>query len=170
MGVLLAAEAPLSKLGARSPGAGREAALAWARAVRDRLGLANVVVELTRHDHRAEERRTQRLVALADHLGLAAAAMGDARFARARAALHDVLTCVRERVTLDEAGRAPRALATLAPAPPAETLARFADLPDALRGARSSRSAARSPSTTSDTPCPRPPCPRARRRSATCTG
>jgi error-prone DNA polymerase len=136
VGVLLAAEAPLSKLGARSPGAGREAALAWARAVRDRLGLANVVVELTRHDHRAEERRTQRLVALAAHLGLAAVAMGDARFARDDdAALHDVLTCVRERVTLDEAGR------RLAPSrrwhlhPPAETLARFADLPLAIRGA-----------------------------------
>lgn len=135
VGVLLAAEAPLSGLGARAV-SGRAKCLAWAVALRDRLGIANLWVELTRHDHRAEERRTQRLRALASHLKLRVIASGDVRYAREEdAALHDVLTCVRERVSLDEAGK------RLAPSrrwhlrAPSESLARFADLSDAVRGA-----------------------------------
>lgn len=137
VGVLLAAETPLSRLGARSMGPWRGRSLAWAEALRARLGVAHLGVELTRHDHRAEERRTQRIRALAEHLGLALLATGDARYASEdEAALHDVLTCVRERVSLDEAGK------KLAPSrrwhlyPPEETLARFADIPQAIRGAR----------------------------------
>ena len=137
LALLLAAEAPLSHLASRSPGAWRARALAWARAIVARFGRERVFVEVTRHEHRAEERRTQRLLALAEHLGVPAVAAGDARYARAEdAPRHDVLTCVRERTTLDAAGR------RLAPSrrwhlsPPRETLARFADVPHALDAAR----------------------------------
>jgi DNA polymerase III alpha subunit len=60
----------------------RDAALRWAGAVAAIFGPDDAVIELTRHQHRPEERRTQRLVALARHVRLRTVAAGDMRYAR----------------------------------------------------------------------------------------
>lgn len=132
--MLTAADVPLAGLALRR--FDREAALRWSRAIVGVFGREDAVVELTRHHHRPEERRTQRLVALARHLGVNAVATGDVRYAReSDATLHDVFTCIRERTTIDRAGR------LLLPhhgwhLRSAETTRRiFRDLPAALREA-----------------------------------
>ncbi len=93
-------------------------------------------VELERHRLRAEEHRNQAFVDLARRMRLPLAATNGVRYARAKDKdLHDVLTSIRNHVTLDEAGKLleaqrerhikdARAMAEL-----------FADLPEALDGA-----------------------------------
>jgi len=132
--MLTAGDPPLAQLALRR--FDRDAALRWSEAIAGVFGRDDTVVELTRHQHRPEERRTQRLVALARHLGVRAVATGDVRYARAEdAALHDVFTCIRERTTIERAGR------RLLPhhgwhlQPPEVTRRRFRDLPGALRDA-----------------------------------
>ncbi len=132
--MLTAADPPLSQLAQRR--FDRDAALRWAGAIVGVFGRDDAVVELTRHQHRPEERRTQRLVALARHLGVRAVATGDVRYARrADATLHDVFTCIREHTTIERAGR------RLLPHhgwhlhPEEVTRRRFRDLPGALRDA-----------------------------------
>jgi error-prone DNA polymerase len=63
-------------------------------------------LEIGRHYDRAEERHVQRMVALARQEKLPLVATNDVRYAHAqRVDLCDVLTCIREGVTLDRAGR-----------------------------------------------------------------
>jgi error-prone DNA polymerase len=134
--LLLAAEDPLAKLSRRSPGRHREASWAWARALRGVYGTGCLAVELGRHLVRAEERRTQRLVALAAALGVPAVATGDARYARGEdARLHDVLTCIRAHTTVEEAGRRLPPNDAWALVSPAALRARFGDLPGAVSAA-----------------------------------
>jgi error-prone DNA polymerase len=135
-GLLLAAEAPLAELARRDVSAHREAAWQWARAVVAVMGTDALAVEVTRHHHRPEERRTQRLLRLAEALGVPAVASGDVRFARAdEAPLHDVLVCARVHTTVDRAGRRLSPSRAWHLRPPAETAAMFRDLPDTLRAA-----------------------------------
>jgi len=134
--LLTVGEAPLLQLARRELGPHRDVAQHWAASVVATLGREAVSIEVTRHHHRPEERRTQRLLRLAEALGVPAVATGDVRFARPdEAALYDVLVCAREHTTLERAGR------RLAPSrawhlrPPAETVSLFRDLPDTLRAA-----------------------------------
>lgn len=135
--LLLAGEAPLARLAARELGPHRAACLRWAEAVVGCLGREHVGVELTRHHHRPEERRTQRLVALAQCLGVEAVATGDARYARPEdAALHDVLTVTRLHTTVEAAGRRLQPSRQWYLREPAEMEALFSDLPESLGAAR----------------------------------
>lgn len=132
--MLTAADPPLSQLALR--GFDRGAITRWAEAIVGIFGRGDTYVELTRHDHRPEERRTQRLVELAQAFRLTTVATGDVRYATGEdALLHDVFTCIRERTTVDRAGR------RLLPhhgwhlQPEAVQRARFDDLSGALSGA-----------------------------------
>jgi len=90
-------------------------------------------VELQRHLDAAEERRTQRALAIAARRRLPVVATNGVRQARAQDAdLADVLTCIREKTTLDAAGRrlAPNAERYLKS--PREMALLFRDQPRAL--------------------------------------
>jgi error-prone DNA polymerase len=92
-----------------------------------------VHVELQRHGLREQERRNQGLVELARALRLPLVATNGVRYARAGdKPLFDVLTAIREHVTLDAAGArlAPNRERHLKGA--AEMTRRFADLPAAV--------------------------------------
>jgi error-prone DNA polymerase len=70
------------------------------------FGRANVVVELQRHLLRDVEADNASLVALANAFRVPVIATNGVRFAEpADRPLYDVLTCVRHKTTLDEAGR-----------------------------------------------------------------
>jgi len=94
-------------------------------------------VDLQRHLDPDEERLNQALIAIARHHRLPLVATNDVRHALPGGRpLLDVLTCIREKTTLDAAGRrllrnAERHLKT-----PAEMAALFRDLPEALRNTR----------------------------------
>jgi error-prone DNA polymerase len=99
-------------------------------------------VELQRHRLREEEHRNQALVDLARRLRLPLLATNGVRYARAKdKELHDVLTSVRNHVTLDQAGRLLAAQRERHFKGAAEMAQLFADLPEAL--ATSSELAAR---------------------------
>jgi len=123
-----------------------------ARAVLDRLagifGAGNCFVEVQRHRDRAGERRVQGLVRLARDMhvplvatnqplycgenGASAARISDlAAWSRGRA-LADALTCIREKVTLDAAGRLLACNAERRLKPGIEMARLFADLPEAI--------------------------------------
>ena len=97
------------------------------------FGRSNCFVELQRHRDRDGERRVERLVALARGEGVPVVATNQPLYARPGGrALADVLTCIREKTTLDAAGtllalngervlKSPAAMSTL-----------FADVPEAL--------------------------------------
>ncbi|PYM03577.1 MAG: error-prone DNA polymerase [Candidatus Rokuibacteriota bacterium] len=100
------------------------------------FGRSNCFVEIQRHLDREQERRTQRLIALADRYRLSLVATNQPTYCRPGGrAVADVLTCIREHTDLDHAGRhlarnaerslkAPRAMARL-----------FADRPDVIANA-----------------------------------
>ncbi len=70
------------------------------------FGRANVVVELQRHLIRDEEADNASLIAMANAFRVPVIATNGVRFAEpANRRLFDVLTCVRHKTTLDEAGR-----------------------------------------------------------------
>ncbi len=99
-------------------------------------------VELQRHRLREEEHLNQALVDLARRLRLPILATNGVRYARAEdKELHDVLTSVRNHVTLDQAGRLLAAQRERHFKGAAEMRKIFADLPEAL--AASSELAAR---------------------------
>ncbi|MDP6944686.1 MAG: PHP domain-containing protein, partial [Myxococcota bacterium] len=97
------------------------------------FGRDHLAVEVWRHGLPFEHRLALRLVTLATRFGLRWVPTGDVRYARpADRRAHDVLTCLRHRTTLDEAGpillpndqwhlRSPQAMARL-----------WRDHPDAL--------------------------------------
>ncbi len=94
----------------------------------------HLAIEVCRHLDRGEERRTRRVYDLADTTGLPVVATNDVRYALPETkSLLDVLTCIREHTTLDEAGRRllPNAEWRLKSARQMQAL--FADRPDAIR-------------------------------------
>jgi error-prone DNA polymerase len=92
----------------------------------------DLFLEITRHFDLTEERRTQRIVARARALGLPLAATNDVRYARPAAVdLADVLACIREGTTLDQAGTLLARNAERHLKSPAEMRRLFGDLPDA---------------------------------------
>jgi error-prone DNA polymerase len=128
--------------GARGPlaaavDAGRyeEAAARLAALVR-LFGRANCFVEVQRHFDRAGERRLERLVRLARAARVPLVATNQPLYARPGGrAVADVFTCLREKTTLDRAGRRLALNAERGLRGP-EAMARiFADLPEALAAA-----------------------------------
>jgi error-prone DNA polymerase len=92
-----------------------------------------IFVELGRHHDAAEERRNRGLVALARSRRLPLVATNDVRYARSGGVdLCDVLACVREKTTLDDAGTLLQANAERHLKSPAEMRMLFRDLPDAV--------------------------------------
>jgi error-prone DNA polymerase len=89
-----------------------------------------------RHRRREQEAANQALLDLADALGLPAVATNGVRHAASRGrALLDVLTCIREKRTLANAGRLLAGNAERHLKRPAAMAALFADRPDLLRNA-----------------------------------
>jgi len=83
----------------------RREALAVGRRYLDLFGRENFWIELQRHLLPEDQRLTGRLVELADHLNVGFVASNDVHYARReRHRLHDVLTCIANHTTLDEAG------------------------------------------------------------------
>jgi error-prone DNA polymerase len=94
-------------------------------------------VDVSRHPERRAAAAERRAVALAEAARVPIVASGDVRFARpAGRRLLDAFTCLREKTTLDRAGRrlAPNAERCLRR--PEETAARFADRPEWLAASR----------------------------------
>jgi len=90
-------------------------------------------LEVHRHLDPVEERRTQVTVALARSQGYQLVATNDVTYARAADSdLADVLTCIREKVPLDRAGRRLGKNAERYLKSPSEMAALFHDLPDAV--------------------------------------
>ena len=99
----------------------------------DLFGAKNVFVELQRHYHRAQEARNQALIDFARKHQLPLLATNGANYAtpQSRAAL-DVLTCVRHKVKIQEAGRL-LSLNSERHLKSAQEMTRlFADLPEAI--------------------------------------
>ncbi|HVS03822.1 MAG TPA: error-prone DNA polymerase [Thermoanaerobaculia bacterium] len=119
-------------LAAALAGGGHDAA----RATLERLAWlfpGRLWVELQRHRRPEEERRNQALVELARRLRLPLVATNGVRYARAAdKPLHDVMTCIRHKTTLDEAGTLLAAQRQRHLKGAAEMAALFPDLPAAV--------------------------------------
>jgi error-prone DNA polymerase len=101
------------------------------------FGREDLYVEVQRHLSREEERSTEHLVALARAAQLPLVATNDVRYdARGRARLYDVLTCIREKTTLDTAGERLSHNAERHLKSAAEMTALFSDLPEAVENTR----------------------------------
>ena len=125
----LVALAGVDALGTR-PDLGRLARL------REAFGPGQVVIDVQRHRRRAQEAANQALLDLADASGLDAIATNGVRHARApRRALLDILTCIREKRTLAEAGRLLAENAERHLKSPRQMAALFADKPHLVRNA-----------------------------------
>ena len=97
------------------------------------FGRGNVFVELQRHLRRDQEDDNDTLICLAEAFGVPIVATGGVRFATVdERPLFDVLTTIRERTTLDAAGRLLVANAERYLKPPAQMLRLFADRPEAV--------------------------------------
>jgi error-prone DNA polymerase len=118
--------------GRRSPGLA-ESALESAQHYAELFGPDRFFIELQRHYHPGEARLVRDLRALAGQLGLGTVATGNVHYLeRQQREIHDVLTCIRLHLPLDQAGdrlrtndeyrfRHPDAMAKL-----------FADVPEAV--------------------------------------
>jgi len=106
------------------------------RALADRLngifGAGNLLIDLQRHLDADEERMNRKLRAFADACRIPLLVTNDVCHADADRKLMDVLTCIRLKKTLEEAGRALWVNAERRLKSPAEIAALFKDLPDAL--------------------------------------
>ncbi len=103
----------------------------------DAFGQTNVYAEVGRHLDADEELRNRRLLRLARRARLPIVATNDVRYARAdEHRIHDVLTCAREKATVDEIGRRLPRNGERYLKPPHEMARLFADLPDAIRRTR----------------------------------
>ncbi|MCU1276467.1 MAG: dnaE2, partial [bacterium] len=90
-------------------------------------------LEVSRHHDAAEERRNRARVALARQKKLPLVATNDVRYAKAAGVdLCDVLACIREKTTLDDAGTLLQANAERHLKSAAEMRMLFRDLPDAV--------------------------------------
>ncbi|HEY7924368.1 MAG TPA: PHP domain-containing protein, partial [Vicinamibacteria bacterium] len=100
------------------------------------FGPGRVFLDVQRHRRREQEAANQALLDLADALGLQAVATSGVRHATAaRRALLDVLTCIREKRTLANAGRLLAQNAERHLKSPKAMAALFADRSDLLRNA-----------------------------------
>jgi error-prone DNA polymerase len=100
------------------------------------FGSRHVALDVQRHRRRAQESGNQALLELADSLGLTAVATGGVRHALSRGrALLDVLTCIREKTTLADAGRRLAENAERHLKPERQVRALFHDRPDLLKNA-----------------------------------
>ncbi len=100
------------------------------------FGRSNVFVELQRHMIREQEADNIVLADLAAAFHVPVVATNGVRFASAEdRPLYDVLTCIRHKTTLNEAGRRLSFNAERYLKPPAQMAELFADLPEALRNA-----------------------------------
>jgi error-prone DNA polymerase len=123
---------------------GDEGPLADARKARERLerlvrtfGTGNVFVELQRHHRREQEARNQALAELARRMKLPLVATNGVTHATAeRRELQDVLTCLRHKKTIADAGKLLNFNAERHMKTPAEMRALFADLPEAIANTR----------------------------------
>jgi len=98
------------------------------------FGRHQVGVEVQRHLRRAQEDDNEMLACLADAFRVPVVATGGVRFATPEERpLFDVLTCIREHVTLGQAGRRLSANAERYLKPPAQMARLFADMPHAVR-------------------------------------
>jgi error-prone DNA polymerase len=99
----------------------------------DIFGRGNVYAELQRHRNREEEARNQGTVARARRLGIPLVATNGPAYATPeRRELLDVFTCVRNKTTLQAAGRLLERNSERHVKTPAEMAALFADLPEAI--------------------------------------
>ena len=120
---------------------GEEGPLANGAEARQRLqalvqtfGQRNVFVELQRHCRREQEARNQALVALARSMKLPLLATNGVTHAtQDRRELQDVLTCLRHKTTIAEAGKLLNFNAERHMKTSAEMEALFADLPEAIQ-------------------------------------
>ena len=98
------------------------------------FGSGNVYVEVQRHLLRDEEADTQALVALASAYHVPLLATNGVRFAAsADRPLHDILTCIRHRTTVDQAGRRLARNAEHYLKPSSDMVRLFHDFPEAVR-------------------------------------
>ncbi len=97
------------------------------------FGRAQVYVEVQRHLQRQQEDDNEMLVCLAGAFRVPVVATGGVRFASPEERpLFDVLTCIREHVSLRQAGRRISANAERYLKPPAQMARLFADMPHAV--------------------------------------
>jgi len=100
------------------------------------FGRSNVFVELQRHMIREQEADNIALADLAAAFHVPVLATNGVRFASPEdRPLYDVLTCIRHKTTLGEAGRRLTFNAERYLKPPAQMAELFADVPEALRNA-----------------------------------
>ncbi|MEX2303440.1 MAG: PHP domain-containing protein, partial [Bryobacterales bacterium] len=108
--------------------------LRHADAVRSIFGSENAYVEIQRHLRPEQERANRVLIDYARWHGLPLLATNGVRYAKKSSrALFDVLTCLRHKTVLDQAGRLLDANAERHLKSPAEMAQLFSDLPEAVR-------------------------------------
>ncbi|HEX2445494.1 MAG TPA: PHP domain-containing protein, partial [Vicinamibacterales bacterium] len=101
------------------------------------FGREHVYVELQRHLRRDEEADNHRLLDLAAAFHVPVVGTNGVRFAEpADRPLYDVLTCIRHKTTIAEAGRRLSVNAERYLKSPAQMAALFADVPQAIAGSR----------------------------------
>jgi len=100
------------------------------------FGPGSLAIDVQRHRRRDQEAGNQALLDLADSLGLPAVATNGVRHAVSRGrALYDALTCIREKRTLESAGRLLASNSNRHLRPPRQMAALFSDRPDLVRNA-----------------------------------
>lgn len=110
-----------------------EHALQLAARLAQLFGRNNFFIELQRHHERGDQARNCALQTLASRLQLPLVATGNVHYLEsADAPLHDVLTCIRNRVALERAGSLLRTNAEYRFRTPQEMAALFAEWPAAL--------------------------------------
>src|SRR5207253_1897152 len=116
---------------------GVTAARAFAERCRSVFGAERFFVELQRNYVRGDRALTRSLMDVADAARLGVVASGNVHYhVRARLRLHDVLTAIRHRATLDGSHGVRRPNSEFYLRPPAEAAALFADCPGAVANTR----------------------------------
>ena len=100
------------------------------------FGAGNLFIDLQRHLDPDQERLNRKLLALAAAMRLPIVATNDVCHTGTERELLDVLTCIRLKTTLDEAGRMLWVNNQRYLKPPAEVAALFRDLPGAIAATR----------------------------------
>lgn len=119
--------------GPLTPALGTDNAAAMLERLTAWFGRENVFIEISRHHHVAQERRTRRFLELAATARLPVVATNGVAYATPEEKpIADVFTCLRHHVRLDTAGRRLGANAERCLKPPAEMAQLFRDLPGAV--------------------------------------
>jgi len=101
------------------------------------FGRANLYLEVQRHLDVTEAHRAHEVMSQAAAHGIGVVATNDVRYASPQdRRVHDVLTCARERATVDQIGRRLAGNGERWLKPPREMVALFRDLPGAVRATR----------------------------------